>query len=51
MDLPPVSWADIGGLDSVKHQLRRAVEWPLTRPDDMKFLNLRPPRGILLHGE
>lgn len=50
LDLPPVSWADVGGLGDVKHQLRRAVEWPLTRADDMAFLGLRPPRGILLHG-
>lgn len=50
VDLPPVSWADIGGLDAVKLQLQRAVEWPLARADDLKYLNLRPPRGILLHG-
>ena len=50
VELPPVAWHDIGGLAAVKRQLRRAVEWPLTRPGDFERLGVRPPRGVLLYG-
>ena len=50
LDLPPITWDDIGGLDDVKKRLRQAVEWPLHHADAFKRLGLRPPKGILLHG-
>ncbi|KAG0225382.1 hypothetical protein BGW42_004452 [Actinomortierella wolfii] len=46
----PVHWSDIGGLESVKQQLRQAVEWPILYRDTFKRLGLRAPRGILLYG-
>ena len=50
IDLPPISWDDIGGLVDVKKRLRQAVEWPLHHADAFRRLGLRPPKGILLHG-
>ena len=50
IDLPPVTWDEIGGLDDVKKRLRQAVEWPLHHTDAFERLGLRPPKGILLHG-
>lgn len=50
VELPPVAWDDIGGLDDVKKRLRQAVEWPLHHADAFRRLGLRPPKGILLHG-
>lgn len=29
LDVAPVSWEDVGGLEDVKRKLRQAVEWPL----------------------
>lgn len=29
LDVAPVAWEDIGGLEGVKQKLRQAVEWPL----------------------
>ena len=49
-EIPKVKWDDIGGLESVKLQLRKAVEWPLKYPEQFKKLNLKPSRGILLYG-
>ena len=43
-------WSDVGGLTTVKNQLRCLIELPLTRPDACARLGYRPPRGILLHG-
>lgn len=50
LDLPPVTWDDIGGLDEVKKRLKQAVEWPLHHADAFNRLGLRPPKGVLLHG-
>ncbi|KAF9962183.1 hypothetical protein BGZ65_009619 [Modicella reniformis] len=46
----PVQWSDIGGLESVKLQLRQAVEWPVLYKDTFTRLGLKAPRGILLYG-
>ncbi|HDQ15537.1 MAG TPA: AAA family ATPase, partial [Bacteroidetes bacterium] len=50
IEVPQVSWEDIGGLDEAKQQLREAVEWPLTKPEVFKRMGITPPRGILLYG-
>lgn len=50
VEVPTVSWEDIGGLEEVKEDLREAVEWPLKNPEVFKRMGIRPPRGILLFG-
>ena len=50
IEVPKVSWADIGGLEGAKQQLKEAVEWPLTRPEVFKRMGITPPRGILIYG-
>jgi transitional endoplasmic reticulum ATPase len=50
IEIPKISWDDIGGLEEAKQQLREAVEWPLTKPDVFKRLGITPPRGIMLYG-
>jgi len=49
-EIPRVSWHEIGGLDSVKQQLREAVELPLTTPESFRRLGITPPKGLLLYG-
>ncbi|KAL6050238.1 AAA family ATPase [Balamuthia mandrillaris] len=49
-ELEKVSWDDIGGLESVKQQLKESVEWPLLHRETFKRLGIEAPRGILLHG-
>ncbi|KCV68022.1 hypothetical protein H696_05490 [Fonticula alba] len=46
----PITWADIGGLDSVKHKLRQSIEWPVLHRQAFLRLGLTPPRGVLLYG-
>jgi transitional endoplasmic reticulum ATPase len=50
VEIPNVTWTDIGGLETVKQELMEAVEWPLKHPDAFKRLGVKPPKGILLYG-
>ncbi|HDD59534.1 MAG TPA: AAA family ATPase [Euryarchaeota archaeon] len=50
VEIPKVSWSDIGGLEEVKQRLREMVEWPLTDPEAFRRLGIRPPKGVLLYG-
>jgi len=50
VEIPDVSWQDIGGLESVKEKLKQAVDWPLKFPELFKKAQCRPPKGILLSG-
>ncbi|UVS68358.1 CDC48 family AAA ATPase [Nitrososphaera viennensis] len=45
-----VKWEDIGGLQQVKEELAEAIEWPLKHGDLFAQADVRPPKGILLHG-
>nr|XP_020027852.1 spermatogenesis-associated protein 5 isoform X2 [Castor canadensis] len=50
IDLPNVSWSDIGGLENIKLKLKQAVEWPLKHPESFIRMGIQPPRGVLLYG-
>lgn len=50
VEVPSVKWADIGGLEEVKQELREAVELPIKKPEVFKRLGIKPPKGILLYG-
>jgi transitional endoplasmic reticulum ATPase len=50
VEIPNVGWEDVGGLETVKQQIREAVEWPLKYPDMFKHAQITAPKGILLYG-
>ncbi|MBT4717220.1 CDC48 family AAA ATPase [Candidatus Woesearchaeota archaeon] len=50
IEIPNVSWSDVGGLDDVKQELQEAVDWPLKNPEAFKRLGIAPPKGVLLYG-
>ncbi|HEV8020335.1 MAG TPA: AAA family ATPase [Candidatus Lustribacter sp.] len=47
---PDVTWADVGGLDELREELRELVEMPLQRPDVLAAMNLADHSGVLLYG-
>ncbi|MEM3480395.1 MAG: CDC48 family AAA ATPase [Candidatus Korarchaeum sp.] len=50
IQVPNVRWEDIGGLESVKEELKMAVEWPLKYPELFEASGARQPKGVLLFG-
>lgn len=50
LDVRPVDWEEIGGLEDVKLKLKQSIEWPLRFPQAFARMGLKPPRGLLLHG-
>jgi len=50
VELPRVTWKDLGGLGALKQELIEIVEWPITRPEKFRQMGIRPPKGILLYG-
>jgi transitional endoplasmic reticulum ATPase len=50
VEIPKVSWEDVGGLDRVKKELHEAIELPLEDPGAFVRLGIKPPAGVLLFG-
>jgi transitional endoplasmic reticulum ATPase len=50
VQVPNVTWEEIGGLESLKEELHEAVEWPLKHKEAFEHTDVTPPKGILLYG-
>ena len=50
VQIPDVSWDDVGGLDELKEELQEAIEWPLKHKEAFEYAHVKPPKGVLLYG-
>jgi transitional endoplasmic reticulum ATPase len=50
VQVPNVSWDDVGGLDELKEELREAIEWPLKHKEAFEYVDVQSPKGVLLYG-
>ena len=50
VELPKISWDDVGGLDDPKQTVKESVEWPLTSRARFDRMGVDPPKGVLLYG-
>ena len=50
VELPQVSWDDVGGLMDERQEVVEAVEWPLSSPEKFDRMGIQPPKGVLLYG-
>ena len=50
VELPKISWDDVGGLNNAKQQVQESVEWPLTSPEKFDRMGVDAPKGVLLYG-
>ncbi|MFB6104318.1 MAG: CDC48 family AAA ATPase [Halobacteriaceae archaeon] len=50
VEVPDVTWADVGGLDDTKERLRETIQWPLEYGDVFEAMDLESAKGVLLYG-
>ena len=50
VEIPKISWAEVGGLAEVKEKLTDSVIMPLKHRDLFESANVKPPKGIMLTG-
>ncbi|MDR1741640.1 MAG: CDC48 family AAA ATPase [Synergistaceae bacterium] len=50
VEVPDVTWADVGGLDAAKGALIDAVVWPFREPETFERFGIKPVRGVMIHG-
>ncbi|ALG82620.1 CDC48 family AAA ATPase [Halanaeroarchaeum sulfurireducens] len=50
VELPKVSWDDVGGLAEAKSTVKESVEWPLSDTEKFTRMGISPPSGVLLYG-
>ena len=50
VEVPDVTWNDVGGLEDTKERLRETIQWPLEYPDVFEAMDLNAAKGVLLYG-
>merc|ERR1711953_434004 len=50
VEVPNVSWNDIGGLETVKHELQELVQYPVEHPEKFLKFGMPPSKGVLFYG-
>merc|ERR1712051_155593 len=50
VETPNVTWDDIGGLESVKRELKELVQYPVEHPEKFLKFGMQPSRGVLFYG-
>ncbi|NUE03485.1 CDC48 family AAA ATPase [Halorubraceae archaeon YAN] len=50
VELPKITWDDVGGLTDPKQKVKESVEWPLTNPEKFDRMGIDAPKGVLLYG-
>ncbi|XP_022658156.1 transitional endoplasmic reticulum ATPase-like isoform X1 [Varroa destructor] len=50
VEVPNVTWADIGGLEGVKQELQEMIQYPVEHPDKFLKFGMSPSKGVLFYG-
>ncbi|KAK3148411.1 hypothetical protein QOZ80_3BG0294710 [Eleusine coracana subsp. coracana] len=50
VEVPNVSWNDIGGLEGVKRELQETVQYPVEHPEKFDKFGMSPSKGVLFYG-
>merc|ERR1712066_749387 len=50
VEVPNVTWDDIGGLENVKKELQELVRYPVEHPEKFLQFGMQPSRGVLFYG-
>merc|ERR1711931_455520 len=50
VEVPTVTWNDIGGLENVKRELQELVQYPVEHPEKFLKFGMMPSRCVLFYG-
>jgi transitional endoplasmic reticulum ATPase len=50
VEIPNVTWKDIGGLENVKRELQETVQYPVEHPEKFEKFGMQPSKGVLFYG-
>ncbi|KAI0567001.1 transitional endoplasmic reticulum ATPase [Gracilaria domingensis] len=50
VEVPNVTWDDIGGLSKVKQELQETVQYPVEHPEMFEKYGMSPSKGVLFYG-
>ncbi len=50
VEVPNVSWDDIGGLAGVKQELKELVQYPVEHPEMFEKFGMAASKGVLFYG-
>ncbi|KAF9911470.1 AAA ATPase cdc48 [Lobosporangium transversale] len=50
VEVPTITWNDIGGLEKVKQELQETVQYPVEHPEKFLKFGMSPSRGVLFYG-
>ncbi|WP_224268751.1 CDC48 family AAA ATPase [Haloprofundus salinisoli] len=50
VEVPDVTWEDVGGLEDTKERLRETIQWPLEYPEVFQTMDMAAAKGVLLYG-
>jgi len=50
VEIPDVTWDDIGGLEDVKKNLQEMILYPIEHPDKFHKFGMSPSKGVLFYG-
>ena len=50
VEIPDVTWDDIGGLEDVKKNLQEMILYPIEHPDKFHKFGMNPSKGVLFYG-
>ncbi|MBI4333987.1 MAG: AAA family ATPase [Chloroflexi bacterium] len=50
IEIPELSWEDIGGMEEVKRLLIENIAFAITKPDVFRKVGVKPAKGMLLYG-
>ncbi|WP_423750745.1 CDC48 family AAA ATPase [Salinirarus marinus] len=50
VEVPDVTWTDVGGLEDTKERLRETIQWPLDYPEVFEAMDMDAAKGVLMYG-